>query len=367
MSKVSFYLNAPESKKLFKPLFMVVNHSTVLQILESILVIKNGTLSFTSTDLENIVRIEVDAPKCDDFSFCLNSDYLRKFIENAIDEKIDFIPAKGKIAISCGGVKLNTNTEDIGGFPKTGDEMFRFDKKATVNAKELNKLFSNAFPFMSNDDLRPALTGLNLIDWNGELFTATTDGHRLFYKALMKTPETLKGVNIIIPKKSIRIFIETFKKGDVEISIGVNHIKFQAESKTIITRLIDARYPKFDAVIPKNDFNFSMQRKQLLSFLKLAKPFVNLVTYHLIVKITETGIDIIGGDFDFDTEINYKAPIYNPSKQIIPFEFAINLRFWEQALRLNNDEYTVINSAMNGTKAMIIDDVLLLMPLLLNK
>lgn len=368
MSKTSFTLNAPKSKKVLSPLFSSINLSTVLPILEDVFIQKTGedTLDFTTTDLENMLTIHAKAPITgNEFSFCLHSRRMREILNNALEENVTFEVLKDKAKITTGGFSLTCGIENSDLYPKK--PILEDMKSISMDAKEIISWFRNSLLFVSNDDLRPAMTGVCMIDWKGEIHLVSTDAHRLYFKSIIKTPEALKGMNIIIPKKGVSLFLKAFKSGSVKISFNQQHIEFKSDTTLLISRLIDARYPQFAAVIPVNDLEFSMQRKQLAAFLKLAAPFVNRSTNQIVFSLDQYGIAVKGGDLDFENELNYKMPIYNVGRVFTPFHFGVNLRFLKEIISITKDEYCKFLHSGIPTKAMIIDDCSLLMPLMIHE
>lgn len=364
----SILLNVASVKGLLSPLFGVVNNSTVLPILEDVLIKKDGnSFSFTTTDLENVLTIRSTPLHSEgDESICVRAKVLRQFLYKSLSDTFSIGLSKGKdkVVFNNGDFKLSWAADRVDDFPKIPalDNV----KEVTIAVKEIKDHFANALIFVSNDDLRPSMTGVCLTDWKGELFVVATDAHRLYFSPIMKTPAALKGIVSIIPKKGIRTFLQTFAKGNVEISINGVYIQFKQENKCLISRLIDARYPEWPNVLPDNELEFSMQRKNLLSFLRMAEPFVHGSTKRITLVVNNKGITVSGGDVDWDNEFNYKMPIYNCNKEFPPFRFAVNLKFLMEIASVSKDEYCKFSHSGLPTKAMIIDDKCLLMPLMTN-
>lgn len=361
-------LNVYSVKKLLASLFGVINHSTVLHILEDVKIeTKGDQVSFTTSDLENVLTITTSQlHKEGSSAFCLKASVLKQFLNNALSEtlSLNVSKLKDRVAVQNGEFSLSWPIENIDDYPKIpvidGARIFNID------VKELRSRFMCAIKFASNDDLRPAMTGVCLTDYNNELYVVATDAHRLYFDGIMKTPLDVKYLNIILPKKGVITFLQSFAKGMVEVAISKTHIQFKQENKCLISRLIDARYPDWPQILPNNELEFSMQRKNLLAFLRMAVPFVNRSTNTIILVVNTMGITVSGGDIDFSTEFNYKMPIYNCNLEFAPFRFGVNLKFLMQIAEISNDEYCKFSHAGLPFKSMIIDNHCLLMPLMLN-
>jgi len=367
--KVNFSLEAVTAKKLFTPLFATINHSTVLPILEDVLIENNGVLSFTATDLENILRIEQSSSGKEEFKVCLRAKKLRQMLANSIEPNITFTGDNEKLKIKSGDFNLSTILENADNYPKT--PMLDETIKIVFDTKDILPFIEKAIPFISNDDLRPAMTGICFNDWKGHLYITATDAHRLYYYPIMKTPETFKGASFIISHKSSKLLILAFKNKEQVIleyeAKNKNHIRFTSDKTILSSRLINARYPDYSKVIPTdNALTFNLQRKRLIAFLKIADPFTHQSTHMLKLEVSKDKVMASGGDIDFSDEFSYSLPLYNPSIEFEKFKFAVNTKFLLQALAVSKDEYVKVNHAMSATKAMLLDDCILLMPLMLN-
>jgi len=366
MQKVSFQLNAADCKKLFKPLFMTINSSAVLPILEDIRVCNNGSLEFSATDLETITKVSFERSIPTNFDICIDGQTIKKMIDNAIENIISFNGDEYGIKMKSGGFTAKVAPDFSEQYPKEVE--LGETKSFTIDVKDFMPLVKTALSFVSNDDLRPSMTGVCIHDRNGKLFIAATDAHRMYWKEITKTPETMKGCKMIIPAKALRIAVEMFKKGSIKISEGEHRVSFSCEESEINTRKIDSRYPDYEVVIPRDmPISFYLMRKQLVAFLKISAHFTNRSTNQTEMIVSQTSIKAHGEEMDFGLEFNYDLPVYNAKPKFEPFHFAMNLKFLLQLVSQTNDEYVKIEHTGNALKAFIIDDSMLLMPLMTNK
>lgn len=361
----SFVLDVASAKKQLKPLFRLINESSVLPILGDVLISKGEQFYFCTSDLENYLKIKTVPIVSDgDVNFCLNAKAFKQLLNKSLSDTLEVSAKKDHCVARNGSFSLKWPIENADDFPKM-PVLEEFDA-LKLNVNDLRHNFSAALKFVSNDYLRPAITGICLGDWDGSFYVAATDAHRLYFSQVIKTPKKLTERRLIIPKKSILSFLEIFTQGEVEIKVSKNYISFENETYLLITRLIESRYPDWKTVVPVNDIEFSMQRKNLISFLRMADIFVNGTNRQLVLVINNSGIAISGGDRDFDNEFNYKMPIYNCNKKFPPFRFGLNLRFLLDIALISNDEYCKFSHSGLPHKAMIIDEKCLVMPLQLN-
>jgi DNA polymerase-3 subunit beta len=130
---------------------------------------------------------------------------------------------------------------------------------------------------MANQDVRYYLNGLLFEFKDGGLRTVATDGHRLAVCDLDGKVDLEQNRQIIVPRKGVlelaRMLTES--KDMVRLGLGKNHVRLQKGSTALTSKLIDGRFPDYQAVIPvgtdrkievnRQDFIVALQRAAILS------------------------------------------------------------------------------------------------------
>ena len=118
---------------------------------------------------------------------------------------------------------------------------------------------------VSQDELKPALTGV-LFRFSEKLFTAvSTDGHRLVKHERNDFLREKTEEEIIIPKKFLSFLSTQLSDNEIELSIGESFITAQLQKDIIITKIIDEKFPDYNSVIPKdNNKTFVIDKKVFL-------------------------------------------------------------------------------------------------------
>jgi DNA polymerase-3 subunit beta len=115
---------------------------------------------------------------------------------------------------------------------------------------DLRRLLDKTHFSMAQQDVRYYLNGM-LLETDGKMLrTVATDGHRL---ALCETELASKatGQQVIIPRKGVLELQRLLgTEGDVEVTIGSNHIRAQIGDVRFTSKLIDGRFPEYSRVIP---------------------------------------------------------------------------------------------------------------------
>jgi len=105
---------------------------------------------------------------------------------------------------------------------------------------------------MSTDETRKYLTGtLFEVDKHGYLNLAATDGHRLALTRVRLEQETGEGQSVV-PRKAVMEIRKLCEEipGQVTLGMSERQICLTASGHTLVSKLIDARFPNYQDVIP---------------------------------------------------------------------------------------------------------------------
>jgi DNA polymerase-3 subunit beta len=262
--------------------------------------------------------------------------------------------------------------ETADNFPKepAADDTTSFKMTASALVTAINKtLFAT-----SNDDLRPAMTGVFFeLDKKGLQFVAT-DAHRLVrYKR--KDVSCPKNDSFIVPRKPLNLLKAAIPANDDEITINYNnnHLFVKHGSTQMSCRLIDARFPDYKVVIPSdNPYKLTVNRNDFQSALRRVSVFSNKSTNQVALNITGSELQLAAQDVDFSFEGNERMKCqYNGEDLMIAF----NARFLIEMLSATDSD-EVNMELSTPTKAGLLKPVeqdeneellMLVMPLMLNQ
>lgn len=144
----------------------------------------------------------------------------------------------------------------------------------SVKEGSLKQLLERTSFAMANQDVRYYLNGLLLEKKDGLLRSVATDGHRL---ALADLAEEISGgeaeQQVIVPRKGILELMRLLDgdADDITLAIGSNHIQVSKPGLTMTSKLIDGRFPEYEAVIPPaNDHDVIINRARFRTALQRA-------------------------------------------------------------------------------------------------
>ena len=275
------------------------------------------------------------------------------------------------------GIEITT---DNGKYKLSGENSADFPKEPTADGVDevklassiLNKGVSKTLFAVSNDELRPAMTGVFFqLDDNGITFVAT-DAHKL----VKYNRNDVKGGNasFIVPKKALNLLKAVVPNNDTEVSVQFNKSNafFSFDNIQLICRLIDAKYPDYNAVIPKENPNLlSVQKDDFYSSLRRTSIFSNKTTHQVVLKMAGAELTVSAQDLDFSNEASEKLAC---DYQGNAMEIGFNAKFLLEMLgALDSSDINIELSTPN--RAGIIrptekdeaeDLLMLVMPVMLN-
>src|SRR6187431_1147828 len=198
--KMKFIVSSSALLKQLQHISGVINANTVLPILEDFLFeVDKNKLSVVATDLETVMRIQMDIEAKDSGKVCIPAKILLDSLKNIPDQPLTFnIDKNFGIELTSDNGKYKVMGENPDNFPKepVADDTSSFTMSSSALVTAINKsLFA-----VSTDDLRPAMTGVFFEMTKDSLQFVATDAHRLvrYKRTDVNCP---KIDSLIVPKK----------------------------------------------------------------------------------------------------------------------------------------------------------------------
>lgn len=290
----------------------VISTNAVLSVLENFLFELNGnTLSVTATDLETMMRIQIPVNEAEGKGrICIPSKILLDYLKNLPDQPVTFTIGEDErdIEISSSSGKYKIGGEKADEFPKEPEPVDA--STLTVPASTLIGGINKTLFAVSNDTLRPAMTGVYFELENDSLGMVATDAHRLirFLRTGVKCPEKN---GFIVPKKPLQQLKSSLPADDTELSISynANHLFISTPDLEMSCRLIDAKFPDYRAVIPSdNPYLLTINKSDFLSALRRVSVFANKTTSQVLFDIVGNSLQLSAQDIDFSYEGKENLP-----------------------------------------------------------
>lgn len=348
--------------------------STVLPILENFLFeIKDGTLTVSATDLQTSMTTSLAVESKEGGKVAIPSKILLETLKTLPDQPISFsVDDKTfSIEISAGDGKYKLSGENGEDFPKIPivENASSVSMPASILAEAINKtLFA-----VSSDELRPAMTGVYCQLSPQHITFVATDAHKLVRYRRLDTKSD-SATTFILPKKALTLLKSSLPSDDVQVAIEYNNTSafFRFGNINLICRLIDERYPDYEAVIPTNNPNkLIIDRTLFLNCLRRVVIFANKTTHQVRLKITGSELNISSEDIDFANEAHERLSCQYEGEDM---EIGFNAKFLIEMLNNLGGEEVLLEMSTPNRAGLLMpqthdeqEDVLMLvMPVMLN-
>jgi len=351
-----------------------LSSSTVLPILENFLFeIKEGTLTISATDLQTSMTTSLAVEAKDNGRIAIPSRILLDTLKSLPEQPIAFFVDDQTFAIeiSAGDGKYKLSGENGEDFPKIPvvENASSVNLPASVLAEAINKtLFA-----VSNDELRPAMTGVYCQFATDSITFVATDAHKLV-RYRRKDAKAADNASFILPKKALNLLKSALPSEDVNVALEYNNTSafFKFGNINLVCRLIDERYPPYESVIPQNNPNkLLIDRLAILGSLNRVAIYANKTTHQVRLKINGSELNISSEDIDFANEAHERLSCQYEGSDL---EIGFNAKFLIEILKnLGSEEVSLEMSTPNRAGLILPvggdenEDVLMLvMPVMLN-
>lgn len=258
-----------------------------LPILNNVLIrVNNKKVSLTTTNLDMAIVDFLPVSNSEDGVITVPARLLTDFVSNLPKgEKITISEKDQKITITAGKYESTINGSPADDFPELPEIN---EKKAVIfklGIEEFKNGISSVAIASSNDLTRPALTGIYFNTYDKTLAIAATDGYRLAERKLIKNVQS--EIAVIVPAGSLQEVLRSISDDmeEVEISFNDDLVRFRLGEVEIISKLIDASYPDYRHLIPKdNDIKVELNRDELIRVTKLAALFARTVNGAIVCE-----------------------------------------------------------------------------------
>ncbi|MCX6271638.1 MAG: DNA polymerase III subunit beta [Bacteroidetes bacterium] len=372
---MKFIVSSLQLLKSLQSISGVLNSSNTLPILDDFLFeLKDDSLVITASDLETTVTVNVPLTRAEEpgeitIPAKILLETLKTFPEIPLQFTID--TEVNAIEISAGEGKYKLAGHKAEEYPRVPamDDMVTIQVPAPVIATAISKtLFATG-----NDEFRQVMTGVFCQLSPEDLIFVATDAHKLVrYRRTDMNAEN--AASFILPKKPLNQLktLLAHLESDVTIEYNLTNAAFSFENIHLVCRLIEGRYPNYEAVIPKvNPNKLIIDRLPFLTSLRRVAIFANQSTHQIRLKISGKELVLSAEDIDFANEAKERLTCNYEGEDL---EIGFNSKFMvEMVTNLDTDEIRLEMSEPNRAGILLpmnnentAEDILMLvMPVML--
>ena len=322
----------------------VINSTNTLPILDNFLFeINNNKLVLSSSDLESTMTSEIEIESNSTDKIAISAKLLTDILKTFSEQPLTFIKTDNNtIEISASNGKYSLAYLNGNEFPKQVEVLDAHETK--IKGSDLGIAINSTIFASGTDDLRPVMSGV-FFQFNSEsLKFVATDAHKLvkFETSEYKSSEVSE---FIMPKKPLQILkgILQGEKSQLTIQHNDSNAKFIFDKSSITCRLIDGKFPNYEAVIPKDNPNvLTIDRQLFLNSARRVSLFSNKTTNQIRLKLAGTLLNISAEDFDFSNKADENLECQYTGDDI---QIGFNSKFLIEML--NNLESDMITLSMS--------------------
>lgn len=293
-------LNKTEFLKALQVGGIFAGSNKLLPILDCVKIKVSGDkLIIVSSDKENAISKRMNGIVADgDGTFCVNARDLMAYIKLIPSDTFVFTINENTAEIKHEKGNFTLPIESEGDFPtiKPDDDC----TEAIIDARLLNKWIVDGRTFVASDTLRPIMEGLYIYCSNGELGCCSSDGHALFTDHI--SVDGVQDFNFVLNKNSFRPVCDAIANvEEVKVKIGQKNVVFIADGVSVISRLIEGRYPSFNSLI-SNDNNIiaRIDKKQMIDSILRCSVAENKSSNLIKLSFSMNKLHIESEDIDYN-------------------------------------------------------------------
>lgn len=241
----------------------IVEKRTTMPILSNVLVkAGKGSVELMGTDLEVGLKTSFEAEVRQEGKAAVNGKKLFEFIKLLPDDQnVEFVKKEEHLVVRSGESEIKVLTAPEEDFPAIQDSSF--ERGISWNVSEFKEMIDCVL-YAITQEQRYYLNGALLAIKNNQLELVSTDGHRLSYtRRELEDLKVEKEINQIISKKTLN---ELKKLDDerVEFDFDDNSLFFRVKNRVLISRVIESKFPNYQAVMPRDNPNILNVEKEAL-------------------------------------------------------------------------------------------------------
>lgn len=286
----------------------VLNSSNTLPILDNFLFETKGSeLKISASDLETTMSSKLTVESNEDGTIAIPAKMLLDILKNFSDHPIRFAFNKERMQIELssdyGKYEIAVHSGDE--FPKVPE--IEQSNSLSIKSELLGRAINKTLFAAGNDELRPVMSGV-FCELNSEDLTfVATDAHKLVkYQRLDAKSEN--STSFILPSKPLNLLKNSLNHNeDTIVEYNQNNAFFKIGNVHLVCRLVEGKYPNYEAVIPKENPNkLTIDRHLLLSSVKRVSIFANKTTHQVDLQMTGSSLKISAKDIDFSNQAEEK-------------------------------------------------------------
>ena len=310
---------------------------TTMAILECILIdASTNEIKLMANDMELGIETRIEGDIIEKGVIALDakifSEIVRKLPDNDVTIETD---ASFKTVISCEKAKFNI----VG---KSGDDFsyipfIEKNESIVISQFTLKEVIRQTIFSIADNDNNKLMTGELFEIYENQMKVVSLDGHRISIRNI-ELKNTYDYRKVVVPGKTLQEVSKIIPGGvddDVFIYFTDNHVVFDFDTTTVVSRLIEGEYFKIDQMLSSDyETKVKINKKELLDCIDRSTLLVKEGDKKpIIMNITDGTMELKINSFI--GSMNEEIDIEKDGKDIL---IGFNPKFFIDALRVIDDE-----------------------------
>ena len=306
----------------------VINSKNPLPILGNILCeVNENVLHMTGSDGESSITKTIGLLEMEgEASFCIDGGRLQTALRSIPEQPITITCTTEDdymFTIQHQDGQMHFLAEHSEEYPVIMEE--KWSSQVELEGERIGAAIKRCLWAACVDDMRPAMCGIHMqtVAKYGALDIVSSDGHALVRNRLTdwnhdSINQDIK-IDATIPTKIAKIMADTLTEEEpITLVFGKGKCQIETDSYTMICRLIDAPYPKYNSVIPSdNNVEAFVDRSNLTNAVKRVLPFAPDASQLLQLHFFATELRVVSADYDFREGANDRVAVdFNSSSPL---------------------------------------------------
>lgn len=248
---------------------------------------KNNTLIITASDGSQWVSTKatiIETDIAEGTKFCIEAKDLKQALSNLSGRAVEltFDEASHTMTCSFANGKFTLPYLDAEEYPQStpieGDDKVEY----ILDAPKIARMIAQTNYAMANDPLRMVMNGAYFDFRKDSLSVVASDGHKLALcqdKTIKNEAEEDKSFILMAKSASVLATLIDKEEGLIKIAFNGNNVCINNQNFKLTAKLIEGRFPNYNAVIPKDsDKKIKVNKDDVLSAMKRILPMSSTTT-----------------------------------------------------------------------------------------
>jgi DNA polymerase-3 subunit beta len=231
----------------------IVEKRNTMPILANILIsAAENEIELIGTDLEVGLKTHFPAQIEETGSITISGKKVFEIVRSLADEQtVSFKEGKDlMMEITSGESEFKVLCLPKEDYPQVPEP--RFERNIVIPLDKLKEMIDRVF-YAITQEQRYYLNGALMLLKDNQMELVSTDGHRLAYTLLTIEGQKVENeIRTIISKKTLSE-LRKFDDDSLEFDLDENNLFFHVRNRILISRVIEGKFPNYEAVIPKEN------------------------------------------------------------------------------------------------------------------